>query len=154
MKLPRLTTRRLMVLVAVLALPAWVAEMVRRCDHCRTRAAMLAYLEAESRERSVIAVKGAAFAAKRSAELAPEGLSAPWTRLETWWHRQAEHQRSRASDYARLRREFQHAASRPWLLVGPDPPWPPLEPDFPSPDAAPLSWEMANELERSPARPE
>ena len=95
MRLPRPTTRRMMELVAAVAVLLGAVMLKQRSKSYRARAA----LHAASRQMYL-----------RKAEQTASG--------------QAGHYRELASYHERLRQIYERAARRPWLPVPPDPPAP------------------------------
>lgn len=102
MKLPRcrLTVRRMIAVVAIIALIIGVATYLMRADHYRRRARHHALME----RSSVIAVVDGAKPAEQQ-EL--DELNRAWT-----------------AHHGSLRRKYEAAATRPWAYVAPDPPEP------------------------------
>lgn len=134
---PRITTRRLMVLVAVAAL-ALGAEMTRRrgeafaekaAEHAKAERAHRAladsqdYAAARSRRESE---QEAAERAKVSPndERHPEGADGALMQRAAMLAEEAKYTREHAAFHEKLINKYQHAARYPWLPVEPDPPKP------------------------------
>src|SRR4051812_7480090 len=95
MRLPRITTRRLMALVAVAALALSAVPAGRRWHHCRRLAAYHARQEQEFRQLQAAALR------RRQ----DDGIGL------------AEAFEQRAEQHARLRQRFERSAWRPWEPV-------------------------------------
>ncbi len=137
MRLPRMTTRRWMILMVIVAI-AFGAEMMRRREVAyHARANRYALEEAETRASCEMADRSAAEYMKHLREIqdfAESGgaaFRANWkpiiesaTRSATMASDQAERCHRWAAHWGALRAKYERAARRPWLLAEPDPPWP------------------------------
>jgi hypothetical protein len=103
MRLPRMTTRRWIVVMATIGIFLGGLILQRRSDYFRARASVFAEME-----------RGCAGTAIYFEGLAKRGRS-------TEYASDAERLRSQAEWYAKLKREFLRAADRPWALDPPDP---------------------------------
>ena len=99
MQIPRMTTRRWMIVVVVVGLVMVVVRLNRRHRSFRDRAAEYALMERGYR--------GLALGAPRAD-----------------WLQEAALYEGYAAYYAEMSRKYRHAARFPWLHVEPDPPRP------------------------------
>src|SRR4051812_42601210 len=104
MRLPRLTTRRLMVLVAGAALFLGAVRLWQLRVAYRGLMAAHATNEARFRDREIWVIR-----ISRSANISQQQVDYSWKRV---------------SYHAALRRKCERAARYPWLPVPPDPPPP------------------------------
>jgi len=123
MRLPRLTTRRLMVLVALagvsLGTGLEVSRRLRRSIH-------YAQLEIEALGETTLGLQQARLMANSIDRTAfTPSLSSSRAELSVRsWHRHADRNRARAAWANAMRRKYRFAAFYPWLPVAPDPPEP------------------------------
>ena len=111
MRLPRMTTRRWIIVVAAIGIFLGGLMLKRRSDYFRARASEFAEIE---RGYASTANSFEGFAKR----LRTEGL-----RYEAeWYASDVKRLRSEAEWYAKLKREFLRAANRPCELGPPDPP--------------------------------
>jgi hypothetical protein len=131
----RLTVRRLMAAVALAAVVMGVAREARRLSilsrEYRRKALLSAREERQWRQGLAKRREYEAEAWRLAAALRPRDRE-----LAEWWAREASERaegvavvRATLAHHAVLRRKYEHAASRPWEPVAPDPPEP-REPAF------------------------
>jgi hypothetical protein len=133
---PRITTRRLMALVAVAAL-ASAAEMTRRRGEAYAKKAVEQEVQEGNLRAGAKIRDGMADTCKREAERGKESFfyrqNPEWT--AEWLMKQAASQAEEAryehelaAFHEKLKIKYQHAARYPWLPVEPDPPRPRRKP--------------------------
>ena len=129
---PRLTVRRLMVVVALASLflgaAAECAKLARRRAYYKERAAMhgreMGQMDLASRSLYNARVK-----AKREGIVDPNGylglsrIPAPYSMLNDLYERGLKYQ-FRSDWHERMKKKYEQAAERPWLAVEPDTPEP------------------------------
>lgn len=126
MRFPKMTTRRWMVVVVVVAAVAWSIRLHRLSVQFREKAVFNGQRETYWLERVEISTKlitiGERIVARRGDS--PEEAGLP-SREGLRGHAAYRERATRiAESYARLRRKYEHAARYPWLPVAPDPPEP------------------------------
>jgi hypothetical protein len=127
MKLPRvrITVRALMATVAIVAAVSGATALGRRREGYRERADANAEQERAWGNR---AEQSESWAATCLREARGDGfISSLYDELmddARRYQKEAASERRREAYHARLRRKYEHAASRPWLNVAPDPPEP------------------------------
>ena len=139
MRLPRMTTRRWMILIATVAIAFGAELMRRRSVSYRATANRYAFEEAKTRAWGETSDRSAAERQKHLREIQAfaEGgggaFRASWnplidsaTRCLTLASGEAEFCHRMAAHWGALRAKYERAARRPWLPVEPDPP--PLRP--------------------------
>ena len=109
MRLPRMTTRRWMLAVALVALSVSGEQMRRRAAQYRWQAERHANIES---------------ACRRTADLLPRMKPADWEGFCGQMARGIRNSPRLAAYHAVLRRKYEHAARYPWLPVERDPPEP------------------------------
>ncbi|SRR5579883_2155774 len=109
MRLPRMTTRLWMIVVAVVALSIAAEQMRRKSARYRERAERHAKIEEACRKSAALLPL-----MKPSDYEIMCGRMVQATRLSPWL----------AAYHAELRRKYEYAARYPWLPVEPDPPGP------------------------------
>jgi hypothetical protein len=122
MRLPRMTTRRWMVVVAIVALAFEGIRVKRWHDYCLDRAAGHAMLESEGLRGEGVHRRYLDYDEQHYPRTA--GEADPW---EKWRRREESQARSNhrfAEHHARMGRKYGHAAWRPWESVPLDPPLP------------------------------
>jgi hypothetical protein len=107
MRLPRMTTRRWMVAVAVVALVLGAVQLKRRRDDLLSGAQSHAQVEQKWRQWEALERR-----ALQAGEVDANPSLAAWVARRISYHRT-------------MARKYRHAARFPWLPVGPDPPSPP-----------------------------
>jgi hypothetical protein len=137
MRWPRMTTRRWLILIAIVAIACGAEMMRRRSVSCRAKANRYALEEAKTRARGERSDRSAAECKKHLREIqafAESGGGAfrvSWkslidsaTRSATIASDQAEHCHRWAAYWGALKAKYERAARRPWLPMEPDPPRP------------------------------
>jgi hypothetical protein len=132
---PRITTRRLMALVALVAL-AFGAELTRRRGEAYAeKAALHAKKERQCRDLvdfqddyvarlKRLADWEEAERAKADYQRNPEWTPESLRKTATMYVEEAKYTREHVDFYEKLKAKYQHAARYPWLPVQPDPPMP------------------------------
>jgi hypothetical protein len=129
MRLPRMTTRRWMVAVAVLAVGIAGYDEITRCIRSRDyylfrasthtiRAELHRGMPTDAERRLIMLKKNAAPFREGS-----EGR-AYWLKQVASWERRCDGHRRQADYHGALAHKYAHAATRPWWTVAPDPPEP------------------------------
>jgi hypothetical protein len=115
MRLPRVrfTVRRLMLVVAFVAVLIGLVVLKQRRDRFRLQAALFV-----DEGRTLLVMADAS--ARRSVQLEAAGVQGQVSTLRDYERRC----RDQAEYAATLGRKYEFAASRPWLQVSPDPPKP------------------------------
>src|SRR5262245_3366567 len=116
MRLPRFTTRRLMVLVAVAGLILAGLEMSRR------RARFLVLAESHMAEERMHRLSVEAASNEAEYETSQSSLAG-----EKLWRERAEYNAREASRHGQMAKQYLQAAHSPWVPAPPDPP--PERPD-------------------------
>jgi hypothetical protein len=137
MRWPRMTTRRLMILIAIVAIAFGATMMRRRSVSYRARANRYALEEAKTQAWAVKSDRSAAESKKHLREIqafAESGdgaFRARWkslidsaSRSATIASDQAENCHRWAAYWGALNAKYERAARRPWLAAEPDPPPP------------------------------
>jgi hypothetical protein len=115
MQLPRMTTRRWMVAVAILATGVWSWEIARRANRYRALAAAMQERELVARDAVGLSAGAAQF--KGCDFTIPEAFDPETARLSAY----SERYRRLLFHYRRMRQKYEAAARCPWLPVEPDP---------------------------------
>ena len=130
MRLPRMTTRRWMVAVALVALALasgiGLHRILRLRRLYRSRAEM--YAQGEQGVRSMLVLyerarEGPAGHRSLGAPAAPDGDASGRIMLR-YRPEAVAYQLKLLGRFAALREKYERAAANPWLPVDPDPPWP------------------------------
>ena len=132
---PRITTRRLMALVALVAL-AFGAELTRRRGEAYAEKAAL-HAKQERHCRDLVDFQDDYVArlkrladweeaerAKADYQRNPEWTPESLRKTATMYVEEAKYTREHVDFYEKLKAKYQHAAQYPWLPVQPDPPMP------------------------------
>ena len=110
MRLPRMTTRRWMIAVAVVAVMLAASALFRRHLSLRERDDYHARREGDLASRA----RGLGQLALDFADRIPETAA--------YWRAYAAREAEIGTWHARLKEKFRHAARYPWLAIEPDPP--------------------------------
>lgn len=136
MRLPRMTTRRWMIVVALISLTLFGAitamRMSRRARSYQSRGSLWRMQETESRKhlalcrKQVERTEGAAsrLRARRHNLYQAEELSRKIADEAAWWRANTAHTEEVVAYCSMMSRKYAHAARYPWLAVAPDPPLP------------------------------
>jgi hypothetical protein len=118
MRLPRMTTRRWMIAVAVVATSVWGWEITCRAYAYRSLAAY--FQQREWIATAAVCIEAGAAQYKGCDFTIPDDFD-PATA-----HLRSDHERYRRLffHYRRMRQKYEHVARYPWLPVQPDPPEP------------------------------
>jgi len=116
------------IVAVILGAAIWLVEMIHRLSTYRQTAAAFDRQEREARKEQEQRLWLAASLGKdaESQTRMPRLLESAKNAAElAGYHRRlAAQSGQRADDYARLRRKYERAATRPWLPIEPDPPAP------------------------------
>jgi hypothetical protein len=118
MRLPRMTTRRWMIAVAVMATADWAWEISCRAYEYKLRAA--AMQEREMVFRYVLGLEAGVAEFKGCDATVPQEFDPTTAILPA----DAERLRRQFFHFRRMRQKYEAAARRPWLPIEPDPPVP------------------------------
>jgi hypothetical protein len=128
----------IMVVVAVAGIASAAVVMRRRSLDHRQRASFYAGQEREAVRRIGLEAEGIAHCREGLSRVKRNGGNGEalkgWADQLSWWESQAANDRNRAATWARLKRKYERAASRPWEPLTPGPAEPPSVPLLPPPD--------------------
>jgi hypothetical protein len=136
MRLPRMTTRRWMILVGLVGLTLFgsiiAMRMSRRAKSYQSRASIWRQEEAGARQHLAYCRKQLDGTERAVSQLRarshnlyqPEELARKIAADAAWWRANARHTEAVVAYCASMRRKYEHAVRYPWLAVPPDPPRP------------------------------